>query len=127
MSEAEEQELIRQHMEAVLVKLGRADMNCERLRLMAASEENPVKKAGMEQMAEMATRRLEMIAHEAIELGRALAVRSQNEPTEVPSQIPESIKNIEESSYSGADGMPQGQDPGLLSYSRTPTDSGKSN
>lgn len=125
MSEDEERALIVQHMEAILVKLGRADMNCERLRLMAATEENPVKKAGMEQMAEMAARRLEMIAHEAIELGRALAVRSQNDA--VPLEIPESIRNIGESSYSGAEGMPDGQDPGLLSYSRTPTDSGKSN
>src|ERR1700733_12838314 len=120
MSDDPEKELIYQHMEAILVRLGQADMHCERLRMAAASEENAVKRSGMEQMAEMSARRLEMIASEAIELGRALAVRLQR--VTVPSRIPEGISSVEESSYKGAEGMPKGEDPNPLAY--TNTDSG---
>lgn len=119
-----EKEKVYQHMEGILVRLGQADMNCERLRMMAAAEENPVKKAGLEQMAELAMRRIEMVATEAIELGRALAVRGQK--TEVPSSIPESIRSVEESAYRGAEGLPKGLDPEPLAYVSTGKDS-KSN
>lgn len=113
-----EKEEIYQHMEGILVRLGQADMNCERLRLMAAEEENAVKRAGLEQMADLAARRLEMVATEAIELGRALAVRNQAK-VQVPKEIPESIRSVEQSAYKGVEGLPKGQDPDPLAYVST--------
>lgn len=121
-----EEDLIYQHMLGILVLLGQTDMNCERLRIIAASEENPIKRAGLTQMAELSANRLAMIATEAIELGRALAVRAQAN-TQVPSEIPAFIKNVDESSYQGAEGMPKGADPELLGYMSSKPNDGKAN
>jgi hypothetical protein len=102
----EDRILLIQHMEAVLVRLGRADMDCERLRREAASADNPQLKAERTQQAEIAVGRLNMVAHEAIELGRGLVHRPEVLPPDVPERVPEQIRQNPDSEYLGRDGLP---------------------
>jgi hypothetical protein len=106
----EDRMLLIQHMEAVLVRLGRADMECERHRNLAAAEENPQLKAEYEQRAEIAMARLNMVAHEAIELGRGLVRRPEVVPPTMPDRVPEQIRQNPDSAYQGRDGMPTERD-----------------
>lgn len=103
---AEDKLLLVQHMEAVLVQLGRFDMECERLRLAAANEQDPIKKAELTQSAEFAMGRVELTAHQAIELGRALVRRPEVVSPSVPAKIPDSVRSNPASDYQGRDGLP---------------------
>jgi hypothetical protein len=85
---AEDRMIVIQHMEAILVRLGKADLECERLRQQAAEEKDPQRKAELDQSAQLATHSLEMVAHQAIELGRGLARRPGIPVPAVPEQVP---------------------------------------
>lgn len=102
----EDRLLIIQHMEAVLVRLGRADLECERFRREAAEEQDPILRAEKEQRAEISIRALNMVAHQAIELGRGLARRPEVVPPAVPQVIPASFRANPNTAYEGASGMP---------------------
>ena len=66
-------------LEQLLVRVGQADLQTERARLKAHSEEATEHDRFM---AEMAIHNLELLVHQAIELGRGLALRSPMESTE---------------------------------------------
>lgn len=102
--------LVVQHMEAILVRLGRADMECERLRLLAAQETNPTKKRELTASADLAINALNMVATQAIELGRALVKRPEIPVPAMPIKVPESVRTNEASSYEGVAGLPP-EDP----------------
>lgn len=102
----EDRMLLIQHMEGVLVRLGRADMEAERFRLLAVGEEDPQRKAEHEQQAQIAIARLNMVAHEAIELGRGLVRRPEVVPPHVPERVPEQIRQNPDSEYQGREGLP---------------------
>ena len=102
----EDRLLVIQHMEAILVRLGRADMECERLRLEAEAQEDPILKASLTQSAEIAMQALNMVAHQAIELGRALVRRPAPGPA-VPPEVPESIRQNPNTEYQGREGLPE--------------------
>jgi hypothetical protein len=103
----EERFLIIQHMEAILVRLGQQDMECERIRLAAADEPDPIRKAGLTQMADLAMSRLSMVANQAIELGRGLVRRPEVAVPEVPPGVPPSIQSNPASDYQGREGLPE--------------------
>lgn len=109
----EDRILLIQHMEAVLVRLGRADMECQQLRLLAelADEQDPEQKAELTRQAEASVNRLNRVAHEAIELGRGLVRRPEVLPPDVPERIPEQIRQNPDSEYQGRDGLPPENDP----------------
>lgn len=76
--EAEERLILFAHMERLLSQIGRQDMEVERLRLRAQEEDlEDTEKASREQYSELALRRLEMLVHQAIELGRGLVRRPE--------------------------------------------------
>jgi len=102
--EMEERLLLFAHMEAVFVRLGQADLRAEDLRRRAAEETDETRARELTQLAELAVRRLEMVAHEAIELGRGMARRDIPAPP-VPPVIPRVIQENENSTYSGAEGL----------------------
>lgn len=104
--EAEERILIIQHMEGIMVRLGQADIRCERLRRQAAAEEDPQRKAELEQLAELSMNSLNMVAHQAIELGRGLAMRDM-QPPEIPEQVPPTLQRPPEVAYEGREGLPE--------------------
>jgi hypothetical protein len=103
----EERLLIIQHMEAVLVRLGVADMEAERLRRLAAEETDPEAQPRRRQEAELAVRRVEQVATQAIELGRGLARRPEIPVPAMPAQVPASIQQNPNSEYQGRDGLPE--------------------
>lgn len=77
----EQRMLIFAHMDALLTRIGRRDLECERLRVAATEEGlSDVEKAQREQYAELSMRRLEIEVHQAIELGRALVERNRVDP-----------------------------------------------
>lgn len=102
----EDRLLMVQHMEAVLVRLGRADLECERFRREALEETEPRLKAEKEQRAEISIRTLNMVAHQAIELGRGLARRPEVIPPIVPERIPDSFRQNPNHEYQGREGLP---------------------
>jgi len=99
---AEDRILILQHMEGILVRLGQADMRAEGLRQQAAEATDPTRKRELDQLADLAINRMEMVAHEAIELGRGLVRRDAPTPP-IPQDIPRSIQENEASQYRGAE------------------------
>lgn len=106
----EDRFLVIQHMEAVLTRLGRADMECERLRRQADSEPDELRKRELTQYAELSMNRLNMVAHQAIELGRALVRRPDMPTPAVPPTVPESIRLNPVSAYEGQEGLPPDDD-----------------
>jgi hypothetical protein len=118
--EAEDRILVLQHMEAVMTRLGVADLQAERLRRRAALEEDESRRRELDQLAELGIRRLELICQEAIELGRALAGRDVPLPA-VPEAMPDSIANSGVSSYQGRAGLPP--ELALLRNEPDPTES----
>lgn len=95
------------HMEAVLVRLGVADLEAERLRLAAQNETDPEAQPRRIHEAEEAVRRLERVASQAIELGRGLARRPDIPMPAVPPVVPTSIQQNPNSDYQGQDGLPE--------------------
>lgn len=103
--EAEAQRILSQHMEAVLVRLGRADLRCQELRQKASVEEDPEHRRNMNDAATLATQQLEIIAGQAIELGRALALRDDPVPA-IPQELPQAVKDhADGSAYQGRAGL----------------------
>ncbi len=79
---AEERILALRHMEYLLAKVGEADLEYERRseRLRALEEDSP-DRPNLERSVELSRVRLEMLVHQAIELGRGMATAS---PTLTP-------------------------------------------
>lgn len=102
----EDRMLLIQHMEAVLVRLGRADMECERLRRLANEETDPAAKQQATQQAETAIENLNRVAHQAIELGRGLVRRPEVVPPHIPERVPEQIRQNPDTQYQGSGGLP---------------------
>lgn len=104
--DVEDRRLLVEHMEAVLVRLGQADLRCEELRRRAAQEQNPRRKKDLNDAAALALQQLEIVAGQAIELGRALSTRPGLKQPEIPEEIPNVIQNNPVSSYAGQEGVP---------------------
>lgn len=96
----EDRILVIQHMEAILTRIGEADMRCEDLRRRSAEGD-----AEAGQAAGHAMLRLERLVHQAIELGRGLARRPELVPPAVPERVPRSIQEAEQSAYEGRQGL----------------------
>ncbi len=99
----QERQLLIQHMEAVLTRLGVQDMRTEDLRLQAQAETDPNRRAELRAAGDAAMARLNMIAHQAIELGRALVRRPGIPLPSVPEEVPPQDAN---SAYEGREGLP---------------------
>lgn len=93
-------QLLFQHMAAVLVRLGQADMRCEALRMKAAEEKDLRKKKDLIDAAALAMQQLEVIAGQAIELGRAMATTSEKTP-DLPKEMPSIVQGNPASEYEG--------------------------
>jgi len=104
--DAEDRLLVIQHMEALLTRLGRQDMEAERLRLAAYEEPAGLHKAELEQSAEIGVRHLEMIMHQVIEFSRGLVRRPEVLPPAMPQEVPRSIRENPQSQYTGQEGLP---------------------
>lgn len=111
----EDRLLVIGHMEAVLVRLGVADLDAQRLREAAQNEGDPEAQPRRIHEAEVAVRRLEQVATQAIELGRALARRPDIPVPAVPPVVPDSIQQNPNSDYQGRDGLPELPDPPVRS------------
>lgn len=96
----EDRLLIVRHMEAILTRIGEADLRLEQLRVAAAEGDEA---AG--QAAGGALVRLERLVHQAIELGRGLARRPELVPPPVPDQVPQSLQQNEATAYEGREGL----------------------
>ena len=94
----EDRGLIIRHMEAILVRLGDADMQAELAREMVDTPENRLR-------AEQAVRALERVMSQAIELGRGLARRPDIPTPAIPEQVPPSIETNPLSDYQGVNGL----------------------
>ncbi len=97
----EERSLIIRHMEAILVRLGGADMNAEHRRQLAEQEPTPENNLA----ARQAIRGLEQVMSQAIELGRGLVRRPDIPVPAVPERIPPSIEANPNSEYQGVAGL----------------------
>lgn len=102
----EEKFLIIRHMEAILVQLGQADLQCERLRRAAVDEPDRLQRAALEQAGERAMQRLSQIAGQAIELGRGLVRRPEVAPPEMPAAVPRTLQENPVTDYQGREGIP---------------------
>lgn len=100
-----EQTLICQHMEALLARLGQADLQCEEARRRAAQEANPQQRRALDDAATLSMQQLEALVGQAIELGRALVKRPLPIP-DMPADLPETVRNNPASDYQGRDGLP---------------------
>lgn len=103
----EDRILVIQHMEGLMVRLGVADLEAERLRLAAQNETDPEAQPRRIHEAEVAVRRLEQVVTQAIELGRGLARRTDIPMPAVPPVVPASIQQNPVSDYQGRDGLPE--------------------
>lgn len=101
----EERILLIQHMEAILTRVGAADLRVEQLRTAAADGD-----ADAGQQAGGALVALERLVHQAIELGRGLARRPDMPVPNVPERVPERIRTNPQSEYQGQAGIEP--DPG---------------
>jgi len=108
--EMEDNILTFQHMRAIFTRLGEQDLRTEHFRLRAAEETDPDKRSELSMAAENAMAKLSMIAHEAVEFGRAMARRGLPTP-EMPDKVPESIQKDERSAYKGKEGLPEDDAP----------------
>jgi hypothetical protein len=106
----EERLILIQHMEAILVQLGRADMICENLRRRAAEELDETRKRELITASETAMGRLNMVAHQAIELGRGLVARPDIPVPAVPVRVPTALQENPNTEYQGREGLPPEED-----------------
>ena len=96
----EERILIIQHMEAILTRLGAADLQLENLRRASAEGDTEAT-----QQAAHAHVRLERLVHQAIELGRGLARRPEIPMPVLPDRVPVQIQANPQSEYQGRGGL----------------------
>lgn len=100
--EMEDRLLVIGHMEAILTRLGDADLRAESARRIAANEPgNEI----LEVQAQEAIHRLEQIMSQAIELGRGLIRRPEVPMPAFPGEVPRSVRELEHSAYEGRDGV----------------------
>lgn len=96
----EEQRLISQHVEAVVARLGAADIYCEAMRVEAASLAGSGREGAVVLEAQRATSVLARINDQVIELGRGLAERAADVKfVDVPHQVPKTIAQDPSSNY----------------------------
>lgn len=101
----QEQTLIYQHMEALLARLGQADLQCEEARRRAAMETDPHRRRSLHDAATLSMQQLEALVGQAIELGRALVKRPLPMP-DMPADLPETVIDNPASDYQGRAGLP---------------------
>ncbi len=100
----EDRLLVIGHMEAILTRLGDADLRAESARRMV--ESNPgLGNVELEQQATEAVQRLERVVTQAIELGRGLIRRPEVPMPAFPREVPRSVQEVEHSDYEGQDGV----------------------
>jgi hypothetical protein len=105
----EDRLLVIGHMEAVLTRLGDLDLRAEAARRTALAEpEN----SELERQAVEAIRRVERAMSQAIELGRGLIRRPEVQMPPWPAEVPQSLRDVEHSSYKGPDGMDEDPEGG---------------
>jgi len=102
----EERLILIQHMEALLTRLGAADMRLEELRLRV---QNGDREAG--QQAGGALTHLEQLVHQTIELGRGLARRPDLPMPAMPEHIPDRIRQNPQSDYQGRTAIDDDPEP----------------
>jgi len=95
----DEQRLISQHVEALVERLGAADMYAEQKRLEAVRLAGSNREGSVVLEADQAVQVLERIIHQLIELGRGLARRPDVKFIDIPSRVPNSVANNPLSSY----------------------------
>ncbi len=100
--EMEDRLLVIGHMEAILTRLGDADLRAESARRIAA---NDPANNDLERQAEEAIHRLERVMSQAIELGRGLIRRPEIPMPAFPNEVPRSVQRAGPSSYEGRDGV----------------------
>lgn len=98
----EDRLLVIGHMEAILTRLGDADLRAESARRVAANDPGNME---LERQAVEAVRRLERVVNQAIELGRGLIRRPEVPMPAFPGEVPRSIQEVEHSDYEGRDGI----------------------
>lgn len=98
----EDRLLLINHMEAILTRLGDADLRAESARRVAANSPGDME---LERRAVEAVHRLERVAGQAIELGRGLIRRPEVPMPSFPEEVPRSIQEVEHSDYEGRDGV----------------------
>jgi hypothetical protein len=102
----EERILLIQHMEAVLTRVGAADLHLEALRQRVQTGDE---EAG--QQAGGALVRLETLVHQAIELGRGLVRRPDLPVPAVPERVPDRIRQNPASAYQPPTSAEDPEDP----------------
>lgn len=105
--EMEDRLLLIGHMEAILTRLGEADLRAESARRTAINDPTNME---LERVAVEAVRRLERIMSQTIELGRGLIRRPEVPMPAFPSEVPRSIRAVEHSAYEGHEGVDE-EDP----------------
>ena len=95
----DERLVIVQHMEALLTRLGAADLHAESLRRRATELAGSGREGALVVEAQQALQVLERIVHQAIELGRGLARRPEVTPPPLPQTPPPTVARVEHSDY----------------------------
>jgi len=98
----EDRLLVIGHMEAVLTRMGDADLRAESARRVAANDPGNTE---LEIQANEAVHRLERVVSQAIELGRGLIRRPEIPMPAFPEEVPRSLQEVEHSDYEGRDGI----------------------
>lgn len=98
----EDRLLVIGHMEAVLTRLGDADLRAESARRIAANQPEDME---LERRAVEAVRRVEQVMTQAIELGRGLIRRPEIPMPAFPAEVPNSLREVEHSDYEGREGV----------------------
>jgi len=118
----EDRLLLIHHMEAVLTRLGDADIRAESARRIAANSPTDME---AERRAIEAVNRVTRVANEAIELGRALIRRPGVPMPAFPGEIPTSVQEAEHSDYKGQEGVGEDVDEPLPEDEDEDGDQGK--
>lgn len=104
--EYEERIILIQHMEALLTRLGAADLRLEGIRMaVTAGDPEAAAQAGGALVA------LERLVHQAIELGRGLAARPEIPVPDMPERVPDQIRQNPVSDYQGRAGIDPDPEP----------------
>jgi hypothetical protein len=98
----EDRLLVIGHMEAILTRLGEADLQAESARRIAANNSEDME---LERRAIEAVNRFERVAGQAVELGRGLIRRPEVPMPAFPDEVPRSLREVEHSDYEGRDGV----------------------
>lgn len=97
-----EYDILYQHMESILSRIGVSDISCEKLKYELDTLSNPFQRQALEDIFEESSEQLSELIGEAVELGRGLAKRSI-EVKGPPSRLPECVLGDPDSEYLGSD------------------------